>query len=101
MKLPEAVEWLERDYDTYTSEATQWDCWEPERGLRRLYWFPREPHSGGPMHSQPMFTMKPNGGGPPFHWDPTQPVPLSLESESNPLIGGTPNMIMAITDALL
>lgn len=100
MKLPEAVEWLERDYDNYVTERTRWDEYgEYESELRHTYWFnPGEMTSGGPIHRQPFFTFKPNAGGPQYHWWGDRDfVPLSPESMDNPT---DPDRVEAVLTAV-
>lgn len=96
MKLPEIVEWLERNYDTrelmIISEMlepgsgvfhTSWRC---DHNIE--VWHNREEIGNGIQASQPMFTFKQTEyceGRDIYRWVGDQFVPLSLESINAPL----------------
>lgn len=95
MKLGEAVEWLERDYDKYETEIFSGDAFGIPSYTR---WYRPYSDTGmremglGPSHEQPMFNFKAVGAAQAqndsYYWwgsNVMEFVPLSRESENAPL----------------
>lgn len=93
MKLPESVEWLERDYDEYETESESMYA-EQHRLLRTFWYRPGKDEVGGPLHRAPMFTFKFCSGGTPYNSSGVGSPPLSLASEHNELEGEDPTEII-------